>query len=138
MTPAFLLDTNVVSDPLRPEPNPLIMRRLREHEGEAAIPALVWHELRFGCARLARSARKLAIERYLEDVVLRSFPILDYDQRAADWHVGERARLVAVGKTPPFIDGQIAAIAFVNDLTLISSNQGDFAGFEGLRVRSWS
>lgn len=138
MTPAFLLDTNVVSDPLRPEPNPLIMRRLREHEGEAAIPALVWHELRFGCARLARSARKLAIERYLEDVVLRSFPILDYDQRAADWHAGERARLVAIGKTPPFIDGQIAAIAFVNDLTLISSNQGDFAGFEGLRVRSWS
>lgn len=138
MTPAFLLDTNVVSDPLRPEPNPLIMRRLREHEGEAAIPALVWHELRFGCARLARSARKLAIERYLEDVVLRSFPILDYDQRAADWHAGERARLVAIGKTPPFIDGQIAAIAFVNDLTLISSNQGDFSGFEGLRVRSWS
>lgn len=137
MTPAFLLDTNVVSDPLRPEPNPLIMRRLREHEGEAAISALVWHELRYGCARLASSARKLAVERYLEEVVLRSFPILDYDQRA-DWHAGERARLVAVGKTPPFIDGQIAAIAFVNDLTLISSNQGDFAGFEGLRVRSWS
>ena len=138
MTPAFLLDTNVVSEPLRPEPNPLIMRRLREHEGEAAIPALVWHELRFGCARLARSARKRVIERYIEDVVLTSFPILDYDQKAADWHARERARLVGSGKTPPFIDGQIAAIAYVNDLILISLNQGDFSGFKGLRVRSWS
>ncbi len=138
MTPVFLLDTNVVSEPLRPEPNPLIMGRLREHEGEAAIPALVWHELRFGCTRLARSARKLAIERYIEDVVLTSFPILDYDQKAADWHASERARLVATGKTPPLIDGQIAATAYVNDLILITSNPRGFSGFKGLRVGSWS
>lgn len=50
-----LLDTNIVAEPLRPKPADSIMRRLDKHEGEMAIPALVWHELRYGCARLKRS-----------------------------------------------------------------------------------
>jgi len=138
VTTRILLDTNVVSEPLRPKPSANVMRRLREHEGEMAIPALVWHELRFGCARLAHSQRRQAIERYLDEVVAVSFPVLDYDWRAADWHALERARLVAVGRTPPFVDGQIAAIAHVNELTLVTSNKADFRDFKGLQVRSWA
>lgn len=134
----FLLDTNVVSEPLRPQPSAGVMRRLREHEGEMAIPALVWHELRFGCARLVRSRRREAIERYLDEVVGVSLPVLDYDRRAADWHALERARLVAAGRTPPFVDGQIAAIARVNDLILVTTNKADFQDFKGLQVRSWA
>lgn len=114
------------------------MRRLRDHDGEMAIPALVWHELRFGCERLARSRRREAIERYLDEVVVISLPVLDYDQRAAHWHALERARLVAAGRTPPFVDGQIAAIARVNDLILVTFNTADFQNFKGLRVRSWA
>jgi tRNA(fMet)-specific endonuclease VapC len=137
MTTRFLLDTNVVSEPLRPQPSPGVMRRLRDYDGEIAIPVPVWHELRFGCARLARSRRREAIERYLDDVVAVSMPVVDYDQRAADWHALERARLVATGRTPPFVDGQIAAIARVNDLILVTSNRADFRDFKGVRVRSW-
>ena len=138
MTTKFLLDTNVVSEPLRPQPSAGVMRRLRDHDGEMAIPALVWHELRFGCARLARSRRRAAIERYLDEVVAVSLPVLDYDREAADWHALERARLVAAGRTPPFVDGQIAAIARVNDLILVTSNEADFQDFKGLRLRSWA
>lgn len=138
MTLKYLLDTNVISEPLRSQPSPDVMRRLREHEGEMAIPALVWHELRFGCLRLARSKRREAIERYLDDVVAVCFPVLEYERRAADWHARERARLVASGRTPPFVDGQIAAIARVNDLILVTANDADFAGFRGLTVRSWA
>ena len=137
MTTRFLLDTNVVSEPLRAQPATTIMRKLRDHDGEMAIPSLVWHELRFGCARLPRSRRREAIERYLEDVVAVSFPILDYDQRAADWHALERVRLVASGRTPPFVDGQIAAIAHVNELILVTSNKDDFTGFRNLQVKTW-
>lgn len=133
----FLLDTNVVSEPLRSQPSATIMRRLREHDGDMAIPALVWHELRFGCVRLAESRRREAIERYLEEVVAVCFPILDYDQRAADWHAQERARLAASGATPPFVDGQIAAIAYTNELILVTSNNADFAGFNGLQIKTW-
>ncbi len=138
MTTRFLLGTNVVSEPLRPQPSPGVMRRLRDHEGEMAIPALVWHELRFGCAWLARSRRREAIERYLDEVVAVSLPVLHYDRRAADWHALERARLVAAGRTPPFVDGQIAAIARVNNLILVTSNKADFRDFKGLHVRSWA
>jgi tRNA(fMet)-specific endonuclease VapC len=138
VTLKYLLDTNVVSEPLRPEPAPGTIRRLRHHAGEIAIPSIVWHALRFGCARLGASRRRKAIERYLDDVVSASFPILDYDRTAAEWHARERARLEAAGRTPPFIDGQIAAIARVNDLILVTSNRVDFKPFEGLRVQNWA
>jgi len=138
VTLKYLLDTNVVSEPLRPDPAPKLLDHLRRHEGETAIASIVWHELQFGCARLPDSRRRAAIERYLEKVVLASFPILDYDRRAAEWHACERSRLTAAGKTPPFIDGQIAAIASVNDLVLVTSNKADFRGFKELRVQSWA
>ena len=134
---AYLLDTNVVSEPLRPKPSVNIMRRLREHDGEIAIPAPVWHELRFGCARLPKSRRRDAIERYIEDVVLAGFPVIGYDRDAADWHALERARLSADGRTPPFVDGQIAAIAHVNGLAVVTSNTNDFRVFQGLHVLNW-
>lgn len=137
MSLLYLLDTNVISEPLRPAPNARVMRRLRAHEAEVAIPAPVWHELRFGSARLPRSQRRTAIERYLADVVLPNFPVIEYDQQAADWHAVERARLAALGRTPPFVDGQIAAISRVRGLTLVTANSLDFSDFEGLRVRNW-
>ena len=113
------------------------MRRLRRYDGEIAIPSPVWHELRFGCERLPPSRRRDAVKRYIENVVLPSFPLLDYDREAADWHARERARLVAAGKTPPFVDSQIAAIACVNALTLVTSNIDDFREFEELKVERW-
>lgn len=64
-------------------------------------------------------------------------PILPYDEAAADWHARERARLVAAGRTPPLLDGQIAAVAAVNDLVLVTSNVRDFRGFDGLRIEDW-
>ena len=137
MSLRYLLDTNIVSEPLRPNPAPATLRRLRLHEGEAAIASIVWHELQFGCSRLPKERRRAAIERYLEEVVLVSFPILDYNRTAAEWHGRERARLEAAGKAPLFIDGQIAAIAGVNDLVLVTGNKAHFRGFKGLQIQSW-
>ena len=134
----YLLDTNVVSEPLRAEPSEGIVRKLRVHGEESAIPAPVWHELRFGCARLPPSRRRATLERYLEDVVLVSFPVLEYGREAADWHARQRAQLATAGQTPPFVDGQIAAIAHVNDLIVVTSNDRDFEGFQGIRLERWA
>jgi tRNA(fMet)-specific endonuclease VapC len=133
----YLLDTNVVSEPLRPQPLRGVMRRLRRHEDEIAIPSVVWHELHFGMERLPPSRRRTVLERYLEDIVLATMPILDYDRAAAEWHAIERARLVARGETPPFADGQIAAIARTRELTLVTLNDADFKRFQGIRVLNW-
>jgi tRNA(fMet)-specific endonuclease VapC len=98
----------------------------------------VWHELTYGCKRLPRGKRREAIETYLQDVVLASFPVLAYDEDAAHWHGIERARLEGLGRPAPFVDGQIAAIAYVNELTLVTVNVKDFARFKGVHVENWS
>ena len=102
------------------------------------LAAPTWHELRFGCERLPGSRRRELIENYLATVVRVDFPILPYDEAAAAWHARERARWLTRGSTPPFVDGQIAAIASVNDLVLVTANGADFAAFEGLRLEDWS
>jgi tRNA(fMet)-specific endonuclease VapC len=80
----------------------------------------------------------LALEVYLRDVVHGSFPILPYDEAAAAWHGEERARLEALGRPVPFVDGQIAAIAHVHGLVLATTNDKDFARFKGLTIETWS
>lgn len=114
-----------------------MMARLRDHEPELATAAPVWHELSFGACRLPKSRRRAMVERFLFEVVARTMPVLPYDQAAAAWHAAERARLVAQGKTPPYVDGQIAAIAKVNGLILVTGNVVDYADFDGLSVEDW-
>ncbi len=67
-----------------------------------------------------------------------TFPILPYDEAAATWHGHERARLDALGQPAPYVDGQIAAIARVNGLAVVTTNTKDFARFKGLQVENWS
>jgi len=137
VTVRFLLDTNVVSEPVRPSPNRRLLGHMQSHTGAMGIGAPTWHELRFGCGRLPRSRRKERLEDYLATVIRADLPILPYDEAAAAWHARQRARLLAVGRMPGFVDGQIAAIASVNDLILVTANRSDFAAFEGLRLEDW-
>lgn len=138
MSTKYLLDTNIVSEPLRPAPNAKVMARLKRHQDELAIATVVWHELWFGCNRLPASAKRTAIENYLNQVVAVSILILPYDQPAAEWHAAERARLTRIGKAPPFVDGQIIATAHTNDLILVTLNLSDYAAFDGVTVEDWS
>jgi tRNA(fMet)-specific endonuclease VapC len=137
MSPRFLLDTNVISEPLRPKPHPAVLEKLRQNQMELAISTITWHELWFGCQRLPASIRRSAIERYLLEVVAPSMPILAYDQSAAEWHASERARLVAAGRTPPFADGQIAAIAHQFNLLLVTFNTADYIAFQDIQLQDW-
>jgi tRNA(fMet)-specific endonuclease VapC len=133
----YLLDTNIISEPLRPTPNPKILERLREHQDQLATASIVWHELLFGCYRLPDSERRTAIEEYLQRVVAASIEILPYDGQAARWHAAERARLALAGRTPPFADGQIAAVARTNELVLVTLDLTDYDEFRDLRVEDW-
>jgi tRNA(fMet)-specific endonuclease VapC len=133
----YLLDTNVVSQPVAKTPAPNVLRKLRSLGDQCAIGAPVWHELQYGCRRLPAGKRRETLEDYLADVVQTSFPILPYDDAAAKRHATERARLEDIGMTVPFVDGQIAAIALTNDLVLVTSNVRDFSAFNGLTVENW-
>ncbi len=138
MSLRYLLDTNLISEPLKPAPRPQVIARLKEHKTELATASVVWHEAWFGCRRLPVSTRRAAIETYLLNVVGRTIPILPYDEAAAARHAVERARLTALGRPPVFSDGQIAAIAAVHGLILVTMSFSDFIHFEGLSIEDWS
>ncbi|MBU1053758.1 MAG: type II toxin-antitoxin system VapC family toxin [Proteobacteria bacterium] len=133
----YLLDTNILSEPVKAYPNQHIMTMLKKHQNEIITAAPVWHELLYGYLRLPVSRKRDMLEAYLEDVVLKNMDILPYDERAAKWHAEQRAKLSLHGNTPSFVDGQIAAIVSVNDLILVTRNTQDFKLFESIRVLNW-
>lgn len=133
----YLLDTNVLSEAVKTDPDESVMRKFERNQEEMVTAAPVWHELQFGCQRLPRSRKKEVIALFLNDIVRRTMVILPYDDRAAELHARERARLSSKGITPAFVDGQIAAIAKVNGLILVTRNIDDFKKFSGLELENW-
>jgi tRNA(fMet)-specific endonuclease VapC len=138
VTRRYLLDTSVLSEPIRKVPSEPVMQRLVRHQERLVTAAPVWHEMVFGMERLPESSRRSALARYLERAVRPAIPVLPYDLEAASWHARERCRLSAIGLVPPFVDGQIAAIAAVNDCVLVTSNMRDFMEFIELSLEDWT
>jgi tRNA(fMet)-specific endonuclease VapC len=132
----YLLDTNVVSELMRPVPNPIIVERVDFHHSEIAIASVVIHELLYGCLRLPESKKRQTLLNSINESAL-SRPVIDYDSEAAQLHAQERARLSKIGKTLAFADGQIASIASSNDLILVTNNVADFQYFESLKIENW-
>lgn len=132
----YLLDTNITSELTRSRPNPNVQARLKYFAGELAIASVSWHEMLYGMQRMPVSRRQRAVIAQLEQIQ-QTMPILPYDAAAAQWHAEERSRLVAQGRTPPFADAQIAAIAITQNLTLVTRNVRDFRIFDGLTLENW-
>jgi tRNA(fMet)-specific endonuclease VapC len=131
-----LLDTNAIAELVRPTPSAAFVRRFKANEAKVAIASVTLHEAVYGVERLPEGKRKQLLREYLREVVLK-LTVMPYDGAAADWHARERSRLEAKGRTMPYADGQIAAIAVTRSLTLVTANVRDFRGILGLRVEDW-
>ncbi|WP_427159174.1 type II toxin-antitoxin system VapC family toxin [Aliinostoc sp. HNIBRCY26] len=136
MSLKYLLDTNILSEPARPIPNAHVLYKLDTHKSEVAVASVVVHELLHGCLRLPESKRRETLWNYIQESVL-NLPVIGYDLNAAEWHAQERARLSKIGKTPAFVDGQIASIAYCHNLILVTNNVTDFEFFQNLTVENW-
>ena len=93
--------------------------------------------MKYVCLKLPASQKRQRLELYLQQQIEAVLPILPYDDQAAAWHAVERERLTQQGKTPPYLDSQIAAIAAVNRLTLVTRNVTDFEAFQDLLLENW-
>lgn len=133
----YLLDTNAISEPLRPSPSKRLLAKLQQYQARIAISSITWHELVYGLAKMRDGSKRRSLELYLLQGVATEIPMLSYDQMAAQWHATERARLAQAGIVTPFVDGQIAAIAVVNHLILVTKNIKDFRPYAGLVLENW-
>jgi tRNA(fMet)-specific endonuclease VapC len=93
--------------------------------------------MHYGLTRLPEGRRKQVLTLYLEQVLTQPLTIFSYDREAAIWHAEERVRLTSQGRTPSYVDSQIAAIARVHNLILVTRNTDEFADFVDLTVENW-
>jgi tRNA(fMet)-specific endonuclease VapC len=134
---SYLLDTNILSEATKPEPNAQVLEKLKAYNGHYATAVTVWHELHFGCERLPESKLKQRLQSYLAMLLQQSLDILPFTQQAAEWLAIERARLMKTGYSFGFADGEIASIAASNNLILVTRNTKDFERFSGLQLENW-
>lgn len=125
----ILLDTNVVSEPLKPQPDAAVLRWLDAQNIEALyLPAIGLAELMFGVATLPDGRRKRELETQLDQRVLTVFKgrVLPFDAAAAAAHAKLRARGRRLGRGIPIVDGYIAAIAMAHGLTVATRDTSPF------------
>ena len=122
----YLLDSNVISEIIKPEPSFSVIKKLAEHSGDCAISVTTWHELIYGIEQLEESYRKTQLSNFIQNDVKQSFRIIPYTENTAKLHAEIRAKLKKEGILLPFADSQIAAIALENRMTLATKNTKDF------------
>ena len=132
-----LLDTNVLSEPMRQQPDAGVMAQLEEGGHSLHTASVVLHELRYGVQRLPQGRKRERLESYVQSLLTSGLTVLAYDTSAALWHGDQRASLEAQGVKPPLADGQIAAIAATQGLVLVTRNVSDFEVFDGVEVWNW-
>lgn len=133
----YLLDTNILSEPVAARPNPFVLERIKANSRSLAISSVTWQEVLFGLFLLPAGRRREQIEDYLFRRIRPSLPIIGFEEGAARWQAEQRARLRQEGRPPSYPDSQVAAIAAVNDLVLVTRNADDFADFQGIRIENW-
>lgn len=134
---SYLLDTNILSEPVVAQPDPFVLERIKANSNALAISSVTWQEAVYGMLLLPAGRRREQIEDYLFRRIRPSLPIIGFDERAAQWQAEQRARLRQMGRTASYPDAQIAAIAAVNGLVLVTRSVADFADFTGLRIENW-
>lgn len=133
----YLLDTNILSEPLVRLPHAGVMSHIQRHSEKIAFSVISWQEMLFGMYRLPEGKRRQQIKEYLFHRIRGALPILAFDKAAAEWQAEQSAKLVAKGLTPAYADTQIAAIAACNNLVLVTRNVQDFESFSGLYLENW-
>lgn len=133
----YLLDTNIISEPLRAKPHPQILGKLRTHLKSSAIAAQTWHEFGFGIDRMPEGKKKEAYKEYFLEGLPHPGLVISYGIEEAAWHTQERVRLERKGITVPTTDFQIAAIAATHNLVLVTKNIRDFQYIVGISLTDW-
>jgi len=126
----YLLDTNHVSHLL--QGHALLSSRIQQSNGSFGISMTILGELYFAAYASQRTQKNLAaIQNFLPDVTL--WP---YDDAAAEEFGRIQAEQKAKGRPIPALDAQIAAVARVNQLTILTADH-HFQFIANLKLENW-
>jgi predicted nucleic acid-binding protein len=126
----IVLDTNVVSEPMKPRGNPAVQAWLDRQVAETLyLTATGLAELLVGIEILPDGKRRAGLAAALADLVARLFSsrVLPFDQQAAVAYAPIVSRARAGGRIVSVADGQIAAIAAVRGFTVATRDTEPFA-----------
>lgn len=131
----IVLDTNVLSEPLKTEPSPKVIEWLDRQSAETLfITTISRAELRFGVLKLPEGKRKIVLAVQIERVLgLFKDRTLDFDAAAADRLAQIAADCERIGKRALAPDAYIAACAAVRDYAVATRNVRHFE-HTGVRV----
>ncbi len=136
----ILLDTNVVSEVMRPVPAPTVLAWFADQVAlDLYLPAIVEAELRFGVLLLPEGKRRDGLADALEGMIEEDFAdrVLPFDSSAARSYALLAAQRRRSGLAVKEADCQIAAIAASRGAALATRNVKDFIGTDVEIVDPW-
>ena len=136
----YLLDTNCISEAVRPNPEPRVMNWLgAADEALLFLSVLTLGEIRKGVASLAQSRRRTLLESWLNKELRARFSgrILMVDNAIADRWGLLAATAKKTGRSLSTIDGLLAATAIQHNLTIVSRNENDFDRMQVQVLNPW-
>ena len=137
----FILDTNVVSELMRPVPEPSLISWIADRAVSSMFLTSVCEaELRFGLAVMPSGRRRDNLAESLERMLLAGFAdrVLPFDSDAARAYAEIASARRAVGHPISQFDGQIAAIALTHGMVLATRNVRDFRSIGLVLVNPWA
>jgi predicted nucleic acid-binding protein len=135
----IVLDTNVISEAMKPNPNPAVMAWLNGRPAEElSVTTITIAELLFGMAMLPDGRRRLALSGAY-DRLMRVFEgrVLDFDQAAAQQYAVLASAARASGRPVPLPDGDIAAIAAAHSCSVATRNLSPFTACGLVVIDPW-
>lgn len=136
----IVLDTNVVSEAIKPEPHPLVRAWIDAHAGEALfLSSVTVAELLFGVGVLPDGKRKDLLATRV-DALLHEFAtrILPFDVPAAQSYAELAVQARAAGKGFPAPDGYIAGIAAAHGFAVASRDASAFRAAGLTMINPWT
>ena len=137
----IILDTNVISEPLKREPNPTVLNWLDAQEPATLyITTIGLAELLVSVEVLPQGRRREALGQALSRQLAALFErrILDFDAKAAEAFAATFAGAQAQGNPVPFADCAIAAIAIAKGFIIATRNVRDFKGTGVQIIDPWA
>ncbi len=136
----IVLDTNVVSEAMKPAPNLAVRKWLNDQVAETLyLSSVTLAELLFGIAALPEGRRKKALAETLDGLLkLFNDRLVSFDTPAARHYAGLAATARAAGKGFPTPDGYIAAIAASRGFTVATRDTSPFEAAGVPVVNPWS